>query len=223
MLRNRYNILLGIVVVHLFVLTLALPRPWNDLVNIGVAPVAALMVRFITGRPRDAWAMLILASSASLLNLVLPWGAVPLSVDLLKVGLWCLAPAYLAQRVFVTIYDAEAITHAEISGAVAVYLLLALVFANVFEALHVLDPGAIQFGANFPEQSGFREILYFSFVTLSTLGYGDVAPASALARDIAVVEAVTGLMYMAILVARFVSLHSADRLERRRKQAREHG
>ena len=223
MLRNRYNILLGVVVVHLFALTMGLPRPWGDLINIAVAPVAAAMVRVITGRRRDAWTMLVLASSASLLNLAFPWTTVPLSLDLLKVGLWCLAPAYLAQRVFMTIYDADAITHAEISGAVAVYLLLALVFANVFEALHVMDPGSIQFGENFPADAGFREILYFSFVTLSTVGYGDVAPASSLARDVAVVEAVTGLMYMAILVARFVSLHSADRLERRRQQAREHG
>jgi voltage-gated potassium channel len=216
-LRNRYNILLGILILHLTGLALDLPVPWTDLINLALAPVAAFLLRTITGRGRDGWILLALGLSGSLLNLALPWGAGPLALDLLKVALWTLAPAYLAARVFVTIYDTDAITHAEIAGAVAVYLLLALIFANVFEALYHFDHQHIQFGDNFDASGvGFGEVLYFSFVTLSSLGYGDVSPATSVTRTVAVVESVMGLMYMAILVARFVSLHSAHRYERRR-------
>jgi hypothetical protein len=219
-LRNRFNLALALVTAHLIALGLDLPRPWTDLINLAVAPLLALLLRTITRRRRDLWIYLALASAGSLLNLVTAWGSGPLALDLLKVGFWCVAPAFLAQRIFVTIYDADAITHAEIAGAVTVYLLLALIFANFYEALYVLDPRTIRFDENFPAQGvGFGEILYFSFVTLSTLGFGDVSPAHTVARAVVVVESVTGLMYMAILVARFVSLHTADRAERRRMRS----
>ena len=51
--------------------------------------------------------------------------------------------------------------------------------------------------------------LYFSFITLSTVGYGDIIPASGLARMLAMVEAVFGMFYVALLVARLVSLYSS--------------
>ncbi len=66
-------------------------------------------------------------------------------------------------------------------------------------------------------QAGFAEIqfggrnstdaLYFSFVTLTTLGFGDIAPISPLARTLVMLEAVTGQLFLAVLVARLVGLH----------------
>jgi hypothetical protein len=137
----------------------------------------------------------------------MPWHSSPLALNLLKVVLWCAAPAYLAARLFATIYYACPVRHHELAGAVSIYLLLAYLFANLFEALYLYDPSMLHFGDNFAAGDiGFGEILYFSFVTLATLGYGDVAPAHPATRAVAVAEAVTGLLYMAILVARFVSL-----------------
>lgn len=191
-------------------LALDLPGRWTDLVNIALAPVLAVLLYLITGRRRDFWVLLVLAGSASTLDLLVSWDASPLALNLFKVGLWCAAPAFLASRVFVTIYHADPVRHHELAGAVSIYLLLAQVFATLFEAVYILDPSSLHFGENFAgRETGFGEILYFSFITLATLGYGDVAPAHPVTRAIAVVEAVTGLLYMAILVARFVSLLSS--------------
>jgi Ion channel len=56
---------------------------------------------------------------------------------------------------------------------------------------------------------GFQA-LYFSFITLSTIGYGDIVPVSKLARMLAIVEAVTGMFYVTLLIARLVSLYSSN-------------
>jgi hypothetical protein len=56
-------------------------------------------------------------------------------------------------------------------------------------------------------------VLYFSFATLTTLGYGDIVPVSAIARTLATLEAITGQLYLAVLVARLVGLHIAESLE----------
>jgi hypothetical protein len=69
--------------------------------------------------------------------------------------------------------------------------------------------GAFAFNTNEGRQSirGFNAF-YFSFVTLSTVGYGDITPVSKVARMLAAMEAMTGLLYVAVLIARLVSLYS---------------
>ena len=57
---------------------------------------------------------------------------------------------------------------------------------------------------------GAGDVLYYSFVTLGTVGYGDVTPATPLARAISLVEAVAGIMYVATMIARFVSIHTSS-------------
>lgn len=212
--RLSYHFLAGAVTAQLVMLSLDMPGRWTDLANLAFAPLLATLLYRITARRRDFWVLLLLAGSASALDLVLSWHSSPLALNLFKVSLWCAAPAFLAWRVFVTIYDADPVRHHELAGAVSIYLLLAYVFANLFEALYLYDPSTLQFGGNFAGQDiGFGELLYFSFVTLATLGYGDVAPAHPATRAVAVAEAVTGLLYMAILVARFVSLMTTQRVK----------
>ncbi len=101
-------------------------------------------------------------------------------------------------------------------GAVCVYILIGLSFAELFMLFEV---GAIVFGIDAHEvlavpgeqatDSAVRkgELLYFSFVTLSTLGYGDFTPVSPWMRLFATVESIMGQLYLTILVARLVGLH----------------
>jgi len=87
------------------------------------------------------------------------------------------------------------------------YLLAGFLFGVAYRALDQLWPGS--FGGAKPV--GLAQSIYFSFVTLATLGYGDVVPVSEPARGFAVVEGVSGQMYLAVLVARLVSLYSQAR------------
>ena len=96
-------------------------------------------------------------------------------------------------------------------GAVCVYLLLGVIWAVAYTMLEMISPGS--FGGFTPLQGrGWdSEWLYFSFVTMTTLGYGDILPVSATARALAYMQAVFGQLYVAILVAGLVSALMASR------------
>jgi ion channel len=96
-------------------------------------------------------------------------------------------------------------------AAVAGFLLSGLLWALAYSLLDRLDPNSFVFTLSSKgshSMSGFV-CLYFSFITLSTVGYGDIVPASEPARMLAMVEAMFGMFYMATLVARLVSLYSS--------------
>ena len=95
------------------------------------------------------------------------------------------------------------ITFHRIEGAIAVYLLLGLTWAHAFELVEYLNPGSLTGAVT--GSGRFSSWMYFSFVTLATLGYGDISPVHPIARSLAVAEAITGQLYLAILIARLVS------------------
>jgi hypothetical protein len=95
------------------------------------------------------------------------------------------------------------ITAHRIQGAIAVYLLIGLAWAHTYELIEYLSPGA--FTGAITTSGKFSSWMYFSFVTLATLGYGDITPVHPVARSLAVAEAITGQLYLAILIARLVS------------------
>jgi hypothetical protein len=90
-----------------------------------------------------------------------------------------------------------------IAGAVAVYLLLGLIWARLYQVVELASPGAFRVPAGESPNSG--TLAYFSFVTLATLGYGDIAPVNIVARDLAVLEAIMGQLYLVILISRLVA------------------
>jgi hypothetical protein len=100
------------------------------------------------------------------------------------------------------------ITTHRIQGAIAVYLLFGFIWAQAYELVALWDPGAF---AGTVDGRGSLPWTYYSFVTLTTMGYGDIMPVHPLARAIAVLEALTGQLYLAIMLARLVSLELQSR------------
>ncbi len=90
-----------------------------------------------------------------------------------------------------------------IAGAVAVYLLLGLIWARLYQVVELASPGAFRIPEG--ETVNGASLTYFSFVTLATLGYGDISPINIVARDLAVLEAIMGQLYLVILISRLVS------------------
>jgi hypothetical protein len=98
-------------------------------------------------------------------------------------------------------------------ASIAAYLMLGLMWTMAYWLVDQLTPGgAFSFNPNTGKQSmnGFNAF-YFSFITLSTVGYGDITPLSRIARWLAALEAMTGLLYMTVLIARLVSLYSSPK------------
>jgi hypothetical protein len=96
-----------------------------------------------------------------------------------------------------------------IQGAVAAYLLLGLAWALAYELVSLLATGA--FSGSGQAGGERHRFVYFSFVTLTTVGYGDLTPVHPVARSLAVCEALVGQLYPAILLARLVSLATGGR------------
>lgn len=108
----------------------------------------------------------------------------------------------------------------QIFGAACGYFLIGVTFAYVFALIETLSPGSFmpaETGAAPLDSTtlGVREFLYLSFVTLSTLGYGDVLPKSDIAKVVAPAESLFGQLFLAVLVARLVGLHVAQVMSRR--------
>jgi hypothetical protein len=101
-----------------------------------------------------------------------------------------------------------------IVGAICVYLLIGLGWGSLYETLDTVIPGSLRFPAGTawatPSPVRYR---YFSFVTLATLGYGDVTPMTALTGTLAAIESIAGQLYIGITVARLVALSLVDRAE----------
>lgn len=91
-----------------------------------------------------------------------------------------------------------------VQGAVAVYLLLGVAYAQAYQFVARFDPTAISSTEGPVTQ--FRDWIYFSFSTLSTLGYGDIIPTGRFTRSLAIGEAISGQLYLAILIARLVAM-----------------
>jgi voltage-gated potassium channel len=98
-------------------------------------------------------------------------------------------------------------------ASISAYLMLGLAWTMAYWLVDQLTPGgAFSFNTNAGPRSmnGFTGF-YFSFITLSTVGYGDITPVSRIARWLAAMEAMTGLLYVAILIARLVALYSTPK------------
>jgi len=93
-------------------------------------------------------------------------------------------------------------------AALDTYLLVGLIFGVCYTVLDQLWPAS--FGAADASDLVLARGIYFSFVTLATLGYGDIVPISDAARGLAILEAVAGQMYLAVLVARLVTLYGRE-------------
>jgi hypothetical protein len=126
------------------------------------------------------------------------------------VGLkWALLVAFFGLTVyglFPYLKNARSVTDAHLYTAISIYLLLGLQWFALYSAIDVFYPGSIvQNSTSLLDRQS--ELLYFSLVTLSTVGYGDIVPVYGEVRMLAALEGITGVLYIAITVALLVSAY----------------
>ena len=116
----------------------------------------------------------------------------------------------------------ERSTSERIFGALCAYVFIGLLFALVFAHLEFRDPGSFSVSNELlaervaSESEQLQVFTYFSFVTMTTLGYGDISPVSEHARTLAWFEALLGQLYLAVMVAGFVAMHISENMRRNR-------
>ncbi len=99
----------------------------------------------------------------------------------------------------------------KIIGAVCIYLLLGLNWSVFYLFINMANPGSFHGLTSTAIGTQFSEFMYYSFVTITTVGYGDITPAKPIARTVANLEAIVGQFYVAVLVAWLVGMYLSDK------------
>ena len=121
--------------------------------------------------------------------------------------------AFVVGNLLLFVFRAPSVNTEVLCASISAYLMLGLMWTMAYWLVDQLTPGgAFAFNTITGKQSmkGFNAF-YFSFITLSTVGYGDITPVSRIARWLAAMEAMTGLLYVAVLISRLVSLYSTPK------------
>ena len=127
--------------------------------------------------------------------------------------------AYMLLLIAGDVFSTNEVNADTLCGSVSVYLLLGAFFGMIYSIILVVDPGAFN-GIDSeltldPTLGPNRAMLYYSVVTLTTLGYGDITPVSQYTRSLASLEVIVGQLYLTVMVARLVGQHLVNQQARK--------
>jgi hypothetical protein len=206
MARYRFSILFGTFLLFLvsFPLLTHYGMPWLHVLLSATTTLVLLSGIFAASdRPRSFWIASIVIFPAIALNwleTLFPEWHLPLAGELLQLA----ALIYITAVLLAYALRRGRVDGEKIAAAVSAYLLIGLIWRDLYLLVNFLIPGSFN-----TETLTVTSFLYFSYITLSTLGYGDILPANGPAQALAFTEAIVGQLYLAILVARLVGLHIA--------------
>lgn len=123
----------------------------------------------------------------------------------------------LAQKVREHIFKDGPVNFYRVQGSVVIFLIIGIVYAWVYTLVEALLPGSFSSVVSSAQHPTlFSQFLYFSFVTMSTLGYGDLIPTGALAKSLVIFQGIIGLLYPVVLIARLVSMEVTHTMQNKR-------
>lgn len=214
LLNYRFQSLLFILLTFMAVL------PFFDRTLITDLVVTAILIAAISSAGTNR-KFLVICTALALLAILSLWASHWFADRYLVVtskGLDLVFMLLIITMILSYIFRAETITRETIAGAICAYLFIGLMWADVYAILETLVPGSFSTGSMSIEQvssltprARLTHFGYFSFVTLSTLGYGDITPLTKPARNLSTMEAIVGQLYLAVLIARLVGQQAATR------------
>jgi hypothetical protein len=172
------------------------------------ANLLAAVVPVSKGKERRV--LLIIVTAVWLARPLTAWFDHP-ALSAMTLGLWTLIGLFAAAGALRFAMRAEAVDAEHLYAALSAYLLAGIFFGLFYWVLEQIGPGTFAVIGEFTRMAA----LYFSFVTLATLGYGDIVPRTDVARGLAIVEGVGGQLFLAVMVARLVSLYARAVPERK--------
>jgi Ion channel len=221
-LRNRYTALLIVIVAMMLVLPLV---AGDELAIFSMKVAVSVILVFGIYLGRRMRRDLLVGAALGIPVLVGRWLPlysadirVFLAIDILTAAFLL----YITIMILTQVLSAGRVTLDTIAGAMCSYCLIGLAWAFVYRAMFMINPHAFVFAAgsfhifenNTRSEPQLMNFAYYSFATLTTTGFGDITPAVGVSRAISVIEAIVGQFFLAILIARLVSLeiiHSTSR------------
>lgn len=201
--RANLSFFLGLLVVLVFVLPLTnlVEEHFNLYIDIAYTVMLVSGIAIGWGRSKLFYAAVVVGAIGVGVRWLSLWNpAFLLFREPTGLAAIVLMIAILLRKVF----EKGAVSASRIQGAVAAYLLIGLCWANAYAILSRHHPGA--FAASLTPPATVTAWTYFSFMTLTTVGYGDIVPVAPVARMLAMGEALSGQLYLTVLLARLVAL-----------------
>jgi hypothetical protein len=211
-LYSKFNHLL----ITLLLLILIFPY-WQQLSSIFSLPTLFFLIsvvmalRIVSFKPKRYAFFVSIAVFAYGLNLINNWRliterplpALEVLTALIYVVFLFTAVCSLIKKVF----KARKVTADTIAGGISIYLLIGILWTIIYRIFYYFDTSAF-----LVSDGSVPNFLFYSFVTLTTLGYGDITPAKIMVQNLSILEAVAGQMFLAILIARIVGLYIAHEM-----------
>lgn len=206
---DSYGLVLGLVVLAYIMISLESASAW---LGVCVVALQGLVLYFAlrTSRARRVWVLLagfflVFGTAISIVDAVFP--AATYHSDVLQAlggALLLVTPVAILRRIIThTVVTAQTIL-----GAISVYVLIGFSFASLYGAFALLSHTPFFVGVPYATRNDY---LFFSYTTLTTVGYGNLVPAGTTGQAFAMLEALLGQIYLVIVVARLVSLWGSQR------------
>jgi voltage-gated potassium channel Kch len=204
---HRYGLVLVLIILPIgFSLAAPPEEPWARALAVVLYAVAIIVSLAVAHAKRRmqlvALALLVVVAISAVVDAIVGSTA-SAGITRAVLGLLiALAPFALARGVIRHLRAERTVTLDAVYGAIAIYLLIGAFFATIDAAVGQIGSHPFLTQTTNP---GFEQYMYFSYVTLATVGYGDFTPATSLARALAVTEALSGQLYLVTIVAVLVS------------------
>ena len=203
----------GVLLLVLLILLVVAPLMPSERADFGVE--LSLDLVLVTGAYSAAWQsrhrlpFLVLTAA----TLVTRWTDMILDhsgFSVLSIVLLILWLGYAVALILTALFRMREVGTNAILGAIVAYVLATVAFGSLYLMVELMQPGSF---TGLPDGGNQAEIqdalIYFSVVSITTMGYGDITPVSALARSLASIEGMFGTLYLAVMIARLVGLHSS--------------
>jgi hypothetical protein len=136
--------------------------------------------------------------------------------DVIATALFAIFYIYVLVIVLAYVIKGAEVTRDKIIGAVSIYLLIGFTWASLYRIVFSLQPEAFSVSETLLASTGRSQpdFVYFSFITLLTVGYGDFAPISGIARSLAMLEGIVGVLYIGVFISRLLTLYKPQSRKR---------
>ncbi len=209
MLLHKNNNFIGLFIGQLILIfTTPFLHYFDDVISgliLHIAFISMILITVMGNKENKLWYKSILVLAA--IELLLFVFSVIYNNIFLTLGAMSLSLFFLVSSIsvaLVSVFSSRDITVNQLVGASCIYLLLGSIWAILYSNVYFISNDAFQGIPERETQLHFSEFVYYSFVTLSTLGFGDITPVSPFAKTLSFMQAVTGQLYLTIMVAGLV-------------------
>jgi voltage-gated potassium channel len=207
---DSYGLLFAVLIVGYVLLTISWSGPWSLVVRAGWLCLTVLLAFWTSRVSRRIMAVVGVASALTFLTAVIVAiegkTVADGAVFLLASALVFTAPTAIAWRTF----QHQTVNGETIMGALCIYVMIGMIFATLDYGIQLAS------GTYFaqPGPHGLSDFVYFSYITMATVGYGDLTPAPGLPRTTSALEALVGQIFLVVLVARLVAMYTPNFMRR---------